>query len=93
MTRATLRRDGDVLVLEGEIDFDSVPALVREAGSLGAGVGTVDASAVRRIDSAGVAFLVWLRRHHGTGSHLALRGASPQLTRLLAVTGLETVVG
>ncbi len=95
MPQAEIRADGDTVVLRGVVDFDSVPALAEQAGSLGAdGFTTVDAAGVTRVDSAGAAFLVWLRKHHSRGEGtLALRGAPAQLTRLLAVTGLDSVVG
>jgi anti-anti-sigma factor len=81
-------------VLGGVVDFDSVPELVQLAGSLPATpFVVVDASGVERIDSSGVAFLVWLKKHHGAhGQPLTLRNAPGQLSRLLAVTGLDEVL-
>lgn len=95
MTRAELRADGDTLRLGGVVDFDSVPDLVEQAGAIaGSGFAAVDVTNVTRIDSAGAAFLVWLRKHHARDDGtLAVRGAPSQLTRLLEVTGLDAVLG
>ncbi|MCZ7597049.1 MAG: STAS domain-containing protein [Gammaproteobacteria bacterium] len=81
--------------MSGVVDFDSVPDLVTRANSLGeVRFDTVDACALTKIDSAGVAFLVWMKKHFiGPDTPLALRGAPEQLARMVAVTGLEPVFG
>jgi ABC-type transporter Mla MlaB component len=91
---AGIRADGDVLMLTGVIDFDSVPELLQDARALPAATfAEIDASGVTRIDSSGVAFLVWLKKHHGVnGRALTLRSAPGQLSSLLAVTGLGEVL-
>ena len=94
-SQADLRLEGGVLYLSGVVDFDSVPDLMTRANSLDeVRFDTVDASALTKIDSAGVAFLVWLKKHFvGPGAPLALRGSPEQLTRMVSVTGLDPVFG
>lgn len=94
-SQADLRVEGGVLYLSGVVDFDSVPDLMTRANSLGeVRFDTVDACALTKIDSAGVAFLVWMKKHFiGPDTPLALRGAPEQLARMVAVTGLEPVFG
>jgi anti-anti-sigma factor len=89
MARATIEYDGDTLKLSGVVDFDSVPDLMRATDSLSrSGFSAVNAAALEKIDSAGIAYLLWLKKHHGSSNGpLSIISASGQLERLLAVTG------
>lgn len=59
-----LTREGDALMLEGPVTFDTVPALVGAAEEhFHSGVGTIDFSRVAEIDSSALALaLEWLRQ-------------------------------
>jgi len=56
-SNASLRREGDALVLTGALDRAAVTALWPLASTSLGGVRTLDLRAVERVDSAGVAFL------------------------------------
>lgn len=66
--------------LEGDLTQWTVPALLARADEL-ARAETLDLSAIGRADSAGVAFLLELRRRRD--APLRLAGTPPQLTRLI----------
>ncbi|MBI2317913.1 MAG: STAS domain-containing protein [Betaproteobacteria bacterium] len=68
-----LTRQGDALMLEGPVTFDSVPALVGAAEEhFRGGVSTIDFSRVTDIDSSAVALaLEWLRQ--GARANLKVR--------------------
>lgn len=59
-----LTRAGDVLILEGPLTFDSVPALAGAAEEhFRGGVATIDFSRVTEVDSSALALaLEWLRQ-------------------------------
>ena len=59
-----LTRQGDTLIVEGPVTFDTVPALVGAADEhFRGGAGTIDFSRVTEIDSSAVALaLEWLRQ-------------------------------
>ncbi len=59
-----LTRQGDSLMLEGPVTFDTVPSLVEAvAEHIRGGAGTIDFSNVTEVDSSAVALaLEWLRR-------------------------------
>ena len=90
MARATIEGSEGTLTLSGVVDFDSVPALMSAAEALPrSNFHAVDVSGLEKIDSAGVAFLLWLKKHHGTLDRpLEIQRASTQLERLLSVTGI-----
>jgi ABC-type transporter Mla MlaB component len=89
MARAVIESEGDVLKLRGVVDFDSVPDLLKAAASLPRSeFRAVNTAAVEKIDSAGVAYLLWLKKHYGLkDAPLSILSAPRQLERLLSVTG------
>jgi len=78
--------------VRGEIDLATAPQFRRELEhwlSHGPSEVWVDLSGVSFMDSAGVhALLIALRTAHLIGSRIALTNTSPQVDRLLAVTGV-----
>jgi anti-sigma B factor antagonist len=86
---------GDVLVLRGEIDVASVPAMREELRSFATASGktlVVDLSAVTFIDSTGLGALVSaLHERQDSGGDLQLVVGNPSVRRLFTVTGLDTV--
>jgi anti-sigma B factor antagonist len=84
------------LVLSGEIDMASAPALrhladnlpLRDLQRL-----TLDMGDVRFMDSTGIGFLVALRKRMPPGSELAVVNPAPTVARVLQVTGLDSIVG
>ncbi len=84
-SNATLRRDGDALVLTGALDRTAVTALWPQASASLAGARTLDLRAVERVDSAGVALLAELAaRLRAAGDEPALLGEPAGLAELIA---------
>ncbi len=86
-----MRREGEVLVLEGAVTLDTVPGLAQAlAGQAGEGVRVVDFAKVTEVDSSAVALaLEWLRQAEqaGRGLRLAhLPAAMQNLARLYGVS-------
>lgn len=78
--------------MEGELSFESVPGLLRQADALAAS-GAIDLGRVTRVDSAGVAFLLELtRRAQTTGRELRLVNAGPELRSLLEFLEIDGVL-
>jgi len=84
--------DGAVVVrVAGEIDMSTAPrfeAVVHAAGDTAA-VLVLDVSDVSYMDSSGLRVLMTVNRARGEGGRIHLRGASTQLRRLLAITGID----
>ncbi|WP_035791326.1 STAS domain-containing protein [Kitasatospora mediocidica] len=81
-----------VVRANGEIDLDAAPALRRVLSKALRGHHEVvlDLSPVTFMDCAGLRVLVSARdQADRTGRRLVLRGAGPQVTRLLKLTRLE----
>ena len=82
-------------LLQGELDFESVPALLRHAGArmLGKERLEVDLKAVTRADSAGLALLVeWLRESETAGNEIVFINVPPQLLSIARVCGLDEIL-
>ena len=82
-------------LLQGELDFESVPALLRHAGArmLGKERLEVDLKAVTRADSAGLALLVeWLRESETAGNEIVFINVPPQLLSIARVCGLDEML-
>ncbi len=79
----------------GELNFSTVPALLREGGSLfdGRGQVTMDLKDVTRSDSAGLALLVeWTRQAQAQGAVLSFHNISPQMLAIAQVSGLDRIL-
>jgi len=95
MNRATVERDGKTLSVHGELDFDSVAALLNATDPQFATdpPTRVDLGGVSRANSAGVALLVeWLiltRRHD---QELAFINVPAQMQAIIALADLDTLL-
>ncbi|MEV0153825.1 STAS domain-containing protein [Micromonospora sp. NPDC050686] len=88
-----IHTDGDrrIVVLSGEIDMNGAPRLqdLLHAAVDDADVVEVDAAAVTFIDSSVISALITARNTAvTTGRHLSLVNPSPQVHRILDVTGV-----
>lgn len=81
---ASVRREGDTLVLAGALERVAVATLWRQAQSLRAGLSAIDLRDVTRVDSAGLALLAEL----GDGG-VALQGVPAGLSELCAAYRLD----
>jgi phospholipid transport system transporter-binding protein len=82
-------------LLQGELDFESVPAVLQHAGArmLGNGRLEVDLRDVTRADSAGLALLVeWLRESESAGNEIVFLNVPDQLLSIARVCGLEEIL-
>ncbi len=95
MASAQVSRDGDILHVRGELDFDSVAELweTTEALFTDTPLLHIDLSGVNRSNSAGVALLVqWLRQAHRCQRELLFVGIPAQMCAIIRVADLETVL-
>jgi phospholipid transport system transporter-binding protein len=83
-------------VVEGSLDFTSVPAIVtRVSEFLGNGATSIviDLKGVTRADSAGLALLVeWIRVAHRRHRNIAFRNIPAQMLAIAKVSGLERIL-
>jgi phospholipid transport system transporter-binding protein len=92
--RFTDKGNGDWL-LEGELDFATVPGVLQHAGADMRGVDgiRVDLKGVTRADSAGLALLVeWLRESERAGVPIRFINIPVQLLSIARVCGLEEIL-
>lgn len=97
MTCAVRRRDAEVVITAaGDLVAAAVEALetaIQQALSRVPERVVLDFAEVRFCDSTGLALLIrMLERIERAGSHMRIARPSPPVTRLLAVTGLDTVL-
>lgn len=96
MAEATLVDNGaGHWLLQGELDFGSVPAVLRHAGAemLGKDRLEVDLREVTRADSAGLALLVeWLRESELAGNEIVFINVPDQLLSIARVCGLDEIL-
>ena len=95
MASARVSRDGDILRVQGELNFDSVAELWETTEALFADTPLlrIDLSGVSRSNSAGVALLVqWLSqaRHHQR--ELLFIDIPAQMRAIIRVVDLETLL-
>lgn len=90
---ATQDRGCWVVRLQDDIDHATVPywKSVLDLLSRDARV-TLDLDAVRYVDSAGIALLLWLRRRLGAGGQLALARSPKFLDRIFGVAGIPSLI-
>jgi len=88
--------EGGAVRVSGELSFETVPGLWREAAALLAeaqGDLAFDLQAVERTDSAGVALLVeWLRAAAERGLAIQFRNIPAQLLDIARVSGVEELL-
>jgi anti-sigma B factor antagonist len=81
---------GNIVVVSGEIDLTTAPQLEESIAQFPNGDVIVDLTAVDFMDSSGLQVLVIAhRRLARRGSRLVIRNASPTITALMKVTGLD----
>lgn len=76
--------------LSGELTLTRMDQWLAQAPAL-ASAGELDLAGIRRADSAGLAFLLELRRR--SGGQLRFRAAPPAITGLAEFFGLATLLG
>ena len=89
-----IRREGDLLILEGAVTLDTVPALIGAAQeNLRQGVRVVDFRDVTEVDSAAVALaLEWLRRAAEGKTGLRLANLPPAMQNLAKLYGVSELL-
>ena len=96
MAEATLVDNGaGSWLLQGELGFQSVSAVLRDAGSRMQGEARleVDLKGVTRADSAGLALLVeWLRESENAGNEIVFINVPDQLLSIARVCGLNEIL-
>ncbi|HPE74372.1 MAG TPA: STAS domain-containing protein [Candidatus Competibacter sp.] len=93
---ARISRDGDILRVQGELDFDSVAELWETSETLLVGDAPllrIDLSRVSRSNSAGVALLAqWLCQARRRQRELLFVGIPAQMRAIIRVVDLETLL-
>ena len=96
VAEAQLRDRGDGRwLLQGELGFDTVPALLEHAGAemTDAGEIEVDLRGVTRADSAGLALLIeWLRESERRGNRISFVNVPVQLMSIARISGLDDIL-
>jgi phospholipid transport system transporter-binding protein len=89
-----LRRDGNTLLLEGPLTFETVPELVTAGEEhFRQGAGLVDLSKVTEIDSAAVALaLEWVRQAERAGVALRLIHVPASMQNLASLYGVSELL-
>ena len=89
-----IRRDGERLMLEGPVTFDTVPDLVRAAEpELRDGSLTIDFAGVTEVDSSAVALVLEWRRqaeHRNLALHVA--NLPPSIVNLAELYGVSELL-
>ena len=76
--------------LEGIVDHQTIPGLIEKLPQAESKTPVLDISAVTRIDSAGLAFLIdWGKKHLPEGQKIDLKGASKQARQLIKTMKLD----
>ncbi|WP_133480267.1 STAS domain-containing protein [Cognatilysobacter segetis] len=88
MSDVRVRRDGDVLHLDGRLDRAAVASAWRALQPLRAGAASVDLAGVDAVDSAGLALLAEL-----AAGGLRIDGTPAGLTELRAAYRLDASLG
>lgn len=86
MIEVTLK-NSTTLEFNGVLDRDAVPLLWEQLSSLNSRISSINAANIERIDSAGLAFLVYLVTHN----KIAVSNPTPQLEMLIKLYNLESV--
>lgn len=81
----------DIYTLDGDLTHATVPALFEtKCPEFNGSTLTIDLSAVRRSDSAGLALLLeWTRQGTERGTHVVLAHIPAQLRSMIKVSGLS----
>lgn len=82
-------------LLSGELDFETVPALLQHRGvQMEAGKNlTIDLAEVTRVDSAGLALMIeWLRESERKDLDMTFTNVPEQLLSIARVCGLDEIL-
>ena len=82
-------------LLSGELDFETVPALLQHRGvQMEAGKNlTIDLAEVTRVDSAGLALMIeWLRESERKNLDMTFTNVPEQLLSIARVCGLDEIL-
>lgn len=88
MSRIETENQQDRLYLAGELDVNSLHDIWQKQQTLLAAVACIDVSKLVRVDSAGLALLVYFCNQY----KVKLAGISPQLQKLIELYDLEPVI-
>ncbi|OCG59335.1 MULTISPECIES: STAS domain-containing protein [unclassified Gilliamella] len=88
MSRITTEKQQDVLCLFGELDVHSLNDLWSTQNTILNGIKHIDVGQLTRVDSSGLATLVYFCNKYNVG----LKGINPQLQTLLTLYDLQQVI-
>ncbi|CUX97027.1 lipid asymmetry maintenance protein MlaB [Candidatus Hoaglandella endobia] len=81
------------LILQGELDRDTLLSLWPQRQQLLTGINFLDVSGLQRVDSAGVALMLHFYHHQRqSGCSLILTGVTDRLSTLIALYKLQDIL-
>ncbi|KYP97572.1 anti-sigma B factor antagonist [Sodalis-like endosymbiont of Proechinophthirus fluctus] len=86
------RTQGQTLILQGELDRDTLPTLWQHRQVLLDGIRFLDVSGLKRVDSAGVALMLHFYHQQNRGDELVLTGVTDRLRTLIALYRLQAIL-
>lgn len=87
------RKQGQALILQGELDRDTLLILWQQRQQLLDGIRFLDVSGLKRVDSAGVALMLhFYHQQQQRGDTLALTGVTDRLRTLIALYKLQAIL-
>ncbi|MFT4463783.1 MAG: lipid asymmetry maintenance protein MlaB [Sodalis sp. (in: enterobacteria)] len=86
------RTQGQTLILQGELDRDTLPTLWQQRQALLDGIRFLDVSGLKRVDSTGVALMLHFYHQQQRGDTLALTGVTDRLRTLIALYKLQAIL-
>ncbi len=95
MADAAIRVGETGWLLSGELNFETVPALLQHRGvQMEAGKNlTIDLAEVTRVDSAGLALMIeWLRESERKNLDMTFTNVPEQLLSIARVCGLDEIL-
>jgi ABC-type transporter Mla MlaB component len=90
-----IRRDGDVLLVDGPMTLGTVPGLLEQGGALLAeGVRRIDLGGATEVDSSAVALALELqRRAKDAGGEITLEKVPEAMRNLARLYGVSSLLG
>ncbi|MEH0832848.1 lipid asymmetry maintenance protein MlaB [Pectobacterium cacticida] len=80
------------LALTGDLDRETLLPFWQQREALLAGKTTLDVSGLNRVDSAGLALLVYVHQLPPSGGNIKIVGASERLKTLIALYNLKEII-
>lgn len=88
----TWEQNGNTLILNGELDRDTIPAFWQQRNQLLKGINAINVSQLSHIDSTGLAMFVRLKSEQRSENKLVFEGISERFKTLIRLYKLESFI-